>query len=311
MTIQVNYVLGLGRSGSTVIGRAMAEVLGAVPGDEVMAVWQRGVLEDRVCSCGVPFSLCVHWRSVVATAPSWFEPETAQRVVGEIHRVMGVLGPVRVLTPGGRASLVSSIPDFWFDAVGALYRGIASVGGSTTIVDTSKAPVLAWLLAHVPGVRVSTVLVVRDPRDVARSWSRPPALPEGAHELPALVPWKTAIVWLLCNAASERVHVALGGSSAVRTPIRLEDFTADPRRAINAMARSFGAEGFAIPDPLLIPTVSHTMSGHPSVRFAGAAVAVHETPPRPAAWRGASTAVVSLVDAPLMRRYGYRLGDRS
>jgi hypothetical protein len=330
MTVRVTYVLGLGRSGSTVIGRALAEVLQAVPGDEMMAVWQRGVLEDRVCSCGERFSTCAFWQAVVATSPASFERETADRVVAEIHRVMGVLGPLRALTPRRRAALVASVPDRWFDAVGALYRGMALVGGAETIVDTSKAPVLAWLLARAPGVTVRTVLVVRDPRDVARSWRRPPALPDGAHELPVLAPWKTAVVWLLCNVAGERVQQAIqpvdrrasgmppghrgrrehreiggpGGGLRRRGIVRLEDFTADPSGELRRLCDDLGETG-PVPDVLTLPVAKHTMSGHPTVRFASGPLAVrpHDRP------AGSNTAdrLVALIDAPLLRRYGYAL----
>jgi hypothetical protein len=308
MTVRVTYVLGLGRSGSTVIGRALAEVLGAVPGDEVMAVWQRGVLEDRVCSCGERFSACGYWQAVVATSPSSFEPETASRVVVEIHRLMGVFGPRRALTRRRRAALVASVPEWWFHAVGALYRGIAVVGGADAIVDTSKAPVLAWLLARAPGVSVRTVLIVRDPRDVARSWRRPPALPDGAHDLPVLAPWKTAVVWLLCNTASERVQRAMrpavAGRAASPRPaiVRLEDLTADPRGELRRLCADLGEER-DIPDPLTLPGAKHTMSGHPTVRFATGPLAVRR-PDRPAGSRTADR-IVALIDAPLLRRYGY------
>jgi hypothetical protein len=308
MTVRVTYVLGLGRSGSTVIGRALAEVLDAVPGDEVMAVWQRGVLEDRVCSCGARFSACPYWQAVVATSPASFERETADRVVAEIHRVMGVLGPLRALTPRRRAALVASVPDRWFDAVGALYRGMAAVGGADTIVDTSKAPVLAWLLTRAPGVSVRTVLVVRDPRDVARSWLRPPALPDGAHELPVLAPWKTAVVWLLCNVASERVQRALqrtARGARGRGVVRLEDFTADPLGALRRVCDDLGEAGQVLPGSLTLPVAKHTMSGHPSVRFASGPLAVRRHD-RPAGSR-TSDRLVSLIDAPLLRRYGYSL----
>jgi hypothetical protein len=281
--------------------------LPAIAGDEVMAVWQRGLLEDRVCSCGVAFSACPYWQQVVATSPGSFDAETAARVVAEIHRVMGVLGPLRVCTRRGRAALLASVPDFWFDAVGALYRGIATVSGSDTIVDTSKAPVLAWLLAHVPGASVRTVLVVRDPRAVARSWSRPPSLPDGAHELPVLAPWKTAIVWLLCNEASARVQRALAGPTrAPAVVVRFEDFTADPRGELVRVMGALGATPADLPDPLVMGGATgetHTMSGHPDVRFARGAVSV-----RPAAGTASGRAgsiLVPLIDAPLLRRYGY------
>lgn len=313
MTVHVHYLLGLGRSGSTVIGRALAVAVDAVPGDEVMAVWQRGVLEDRVCSCGEPFSSCPYWRAVVATSPSSFDPELAQRVVAEVHRVMGVFGPMRAMTRRRRAALVESVPAFWFEAMAALYRGIATVGGRDTIVDTSKAPVLACLLARVPGVRVRSALVVRDPRRVARSWGRPPKLPEGAHELPTLAPWKTAVVWLLGNVAGERVQQVQAGPPSRTAPrpdrastvVRLEDFTADPRAVVTALAHGLGVATVDLPDPFVIPTTHHTMSGHPTVRFAEGPLTVRAATPLGS--RSWPDRLVTLIDLPLLRRYGYPL----
>ena len=50
----VLYVAGSGRSGSTLLARLLDQVDGLFAAGELRYVWQRGLLEDRLCGCGQP-----------------------------------------------------------------------------------------------------------------------------------------------------------------------------------------------------------------------------------------------------------------
>src|SRR5205085_9431203 len=66
--VRVLYVAGTGRSGSTLLARILGRADSVFAAGELRYVWQRGLLEDRVCGCGEPFSRCPFWSEVVDRA---------------------------------------------------------------------------------------------------------------------------------------------------------------------------------------------------------------------------------------------------
>ena len=73
---RVVYVGGTGRSGSTVLANVLGEVPGLVSVGEVRFLWERGILQDRLCGCGDHFSDCPFWSKVLDRA---LGPDDEQR----------------------------------------------------------------------------------------------------------------------------------------------------------------------------------------------------------------------------------------
>ena len=72
---------GFGRSGSTLLERCLAECQGAVGVGEVLHLWERGLRDDELCGCGVPFSACPFWQHVGAAAyGGWDQLNTIEAV---------------------------------------------------------------------------------------------------------------------------------------------------------------------------------------------------------------------------------------
>src|SRR5205085_9040571 len=61
---RVVFLAGLGRSGTTLLERALAELPGVQALGEVNHLWRRSLVDDELCGCGEPFSRCPHWRAV-------------------------------------------------------------------------------------------------------------------------------------------------------------------------------------------------------------------------------------------------------
>jgi len=62
------YIGGWGRSGSSVLANVLGSHARIASLGEVRYVWDRGVLEDKRCGCGEPFSACAFWQRVLETA---------------------------------------------------------------------------------------------------------------------------------------------------------------------------------------------------------------------------------------------------
>ena len=60
----VLYLLGKGRSGSTLLSMALGELDGFFAAGELRFFWRRGLVEDRRCACGEHLSACPVWGAV-------------------------------------------------------------------------------------------------------------------------------------------------------------------------------------------------------------------------------------------------------
>ena len=64
-TPKITYILGAGRSGSTVLERLLSSAPDVVGVGEVATLW-RQPLSDLTCSCGAPAPECAFWTDVRA-----------------------------------------------------------------------------------------------------------------------------------------------------------------------------------------------------------------------------------------------------
>lgn len=259
---------GVGRSGSTLLERCLAEVPGVAGVGEAVHLWERGLIEDQLCGCGAAFSACPAWTRVGQRAYQGWGRLDAQeafadraRVVRNRHLVSLVVGGIR---PEWRLRRVRLIR-----RVNLLYRAVNSVSRSRLIVDSSKHPAYAYLLRSA-SVQLRCVLVVRDPRGVAHSWSKLVRRPEvtGAESLmPQYSASKVAMDWI-------SYRFILQGLRLLGVPVMVvhyEDFVQAPRKVVTEILRFSGVE----------PTVSdlahlvddqvrlgrhHTVAGNP-MRF--------------------------------------------
>lgn len=307
MTVDVVFVTGLARSGSTLFETLVADALGCPSTGELVMVFERGILEDRPCRCGEAFSDCSFWAEVVARAPEMFTCEIATQVVAATAAVTRGLDSRRLMSRRSRRVLVARIPRCWREAMGALITGVAEVAGTSAFVDSSKLPVLAFLLDGVPGVRVHPVHLVRDPRAVAWSWANPHRNLPGVPDFPSLPPARAALLWLAVNMAAERLPVLLGEPPR---RVRYEDVALAPDSVVGAVAGALAPDlpGLAGEGrPLRMDPGQHTMAGNPGVRLATdpARVTIDDR------WRfgmsRGAAAIVTAVALPLLHRYGYPL----
>ncbi len=88
--VKVLYFAGSGRSGTTIINNIIGQLDGAFAAGELRFLWDRGVVENRLCGCGRPFHDCPTWTTVMKTA----FPGGARTAWAARHRT-------RTRSPGG------------------------------------------------------------------------------------------------------------------------------------------------------------------------------------------------------------------
>src|SRR5262245_21456879 len=127
-SMKVLYIVGVGRSGSTLLERMLGAVPGSVNAGELNAIFSRVATEDQRCGCGEPFSACPFWTAVGEHAyGGWAEvtPRMTQlqpRVVRQRH--------VPLLATGRGDATFRRELDEYLDTYRRLYDAVAAVSGA-------------------------------------------------------------------------------------------------------------------------------------------------------------------------------------
>lgn len=300
------YIAGSGRSGSTLLERALGEIPGFVNVGELIDLYRRTAAEDERCGCGRAFAQCPFWAHVGTRAfGGWQEQElTAARALqGRVARQRRM--PRLVAMPLAGTRFRADVAAYGA-SYASLYRAIAAEAAAACVVDASKWPVQALALARA-GLDVRVIHLIRDVRGVAyslgkRDVSRPHAV-HGPDVMSHFGPAAAAARWVAIQ--SEAGLLRRCGLPVTR--MRYEQFVADPRRAV---AQALAGIGLGQPPAHLghlagrrvMLGTSHGLSGNPS-RFRDGEITLRadET------WRDRMSRrdrlVVTAIGLPLMLRY--------
>jgi hypothetical protein len=306
----VVYIGGAGRSGSTFLESLLSEVPTCVCVGEMRWIWDRGIAQNQLCSCGQPFRGCPFWIAVFEKAfggmdvPAVTQMLARQRSLDRLRYVPGLAIPA-LRSRSFRHRLRAHGA-----ALSGLYAAIAAVSGRGIVIDSSKDPTYAYVLAAVPALRLKILHLVRDSRGVAFSWSRQRLRPEivtHTEYMDRFSPRQVAILWMTSNTLIGALRIK--DLDSVR--LRYEDYATDLTRARDACARL----GIDLPISTSGPAahsadVWHTISGNP-IRFSkGAKSVVFDEE-----WRSkmprSTFALTTLLTFPGLLRYGYAVRRRS
>lgn len=303
---RVLYVAGWGRSGSTLLDVTLGSMAGLVSTGELRYLWTRGLGERRRCGCGDLVPDCAHWRSVLARVGGYPDARGALSpgaVTADQRKVVRTRHTLRLLREGH-----DRVADRLRHLHRRLYAAILEVTGERVVVDSSKMPADAALLATTPGIELHLVHLVRDPRAVAWSWQRQKLMTDLAAPRPIAPhsPMRSSAQWTSWNALIGRV----ARRAASHTEVRYEDLVAEPTRVLRRITSAAGLDPQVVDDVVdeagFRIAVSHTVAGNPA-RFTTGQVEVTVDD----AWRSdqpaGQRALATLPALPLLSRYGYPL----
>jgi hypothetical protein len=309
--MKVLYIVGVGRSGSTLLERVLGAVPGSVNAGELNAIFSRVSTQDQMCGCGQPFSACDFWRAVGERAYGGWGAVTArmtelqprlirQRFVPQM--ATGVAGPTY------RRELAE-----YLDAYHRLYHAIAKVSGAEVVVDASKSTAQLFALRRIDGLDLRVVNLVRDARGVAYSWSksgiRKPQSQQG-EAMGTYPPHRLAVLW----ATLQLQCSVLSAAAPHATRVRYEDLVARPRPTVERALQESGlppADGALahIGERSVHLDSSHGVAGS-RTRFTAGRIDLELDD----AWRSAlpegARRVVTAVTLPQLVGYGY-VGSRT
>ena len=309
--LKVLSVVGAGRSGTTVLASVLGEVDAVTSAGELRFLWGRGVSEGRPCGCGRPPADCEVWGPVVAATGERLASRTPSRTVDDLvaaqRELKGTTGfprTLRTLGAGDRADwpALALVRDTTATALLAL----ADTTAASVVVDTSKRPLDAAVVAGIPEVESYVLHLVRDSRAVVHSWRRAKSFTTegqtrtmGTRGLAATVRrWSSNAIY--AEALRRRVPAERW------LAVRYEDFAARPRETVESVMAFLGEPGRLpfVDDHTARLHPNHIVAGNPS-RFTTGDVTIRPDD----AWRRdmplADQRLVASLTLPLLLRYGY------
>jgi hypothetical protein len=310
---KVLYLVGHPRCGSTLVGNLIGEMPGSFHAGEVHYLWKPGLPPPRQrCGCGVMVRECAVWRQAFRAAFAAADPPDPATADAGAAPAWGL--------PGADAPRMQALQEAALRGDGAsvaeyrrqmerLYRGLAEATGSSLLVDSSKWPHDARLIAGIAGLEVLFVHLIREPWGSVYS-----RLPRDRPDHPgsAGTPSRArvaleAVRWLRSNVAAESVARApVDGARPRRMTVRYEDFVADVAGALQRIAAFAGLDA---PAPFVgggevVLARNHTTGGNRN-RWRSGPLVVRADQRWREGLRRSDVRLISLVTWPYRLRYGY------
>lgn len=305
--MKVLYVAGMPRSGSTLFDLMAGQLPGHCDVGELFYLWP-GILRNQLCACGRPFADCPFWHSVGQSAFGGWDRVDTQEVLA-LQRQVDTTSRLPLAQLGRLLPSHAAAVKRYLDLTTRVYGGAACAVGADVVVDSSKRPSTAFLLAGAPNVDVRVTHLIRDPRGVVNSWNRDVPLPKGSGAQSHLKRRPTRQIvrrWITVNLMIE----ALSSKGVPTARVRYEDLVANPVDTMGDVLRLFGKQPSPADTSFLGPDGLETGSSH---AIAGGRVRMRTgtVPLRlDEAWRRElprwKSRVTTVATSALMRRYGYR-----
>jgi hypothetical protein len=157
---KVVYVMGAGRSGSSILGVCLGNCEGVFYAGEL----DKWPLREGVPSRKKDQRRMRFWEQVLARVE---RPETVfgRDAHNNMERSSALYRP-------GRLRAARRLRPEYLRVTEDLYRAIAGVAGDAVIVDSSHYPLRARELQRLEGIELYVLLLVRDPQEIVASWDR-------------------------------------------------------------------------------------------------------------------------------------------
>jgi hypothetical protein len=305
--IKVLYVLGIYRSGTTILSNLLGQMEGFCSVGELRAAWRELRQPGALCGCGQPLTSCNFWVEVLETAFGSLSQATEQSVLmkrwqdtalGQTHTWSRL--PAILMSKWSKFPKSQELLNYG-STLTRVYQAVARVSGAQVIVDSSKEATDGALLGFLPEIEPTFVQIVRDPRGVAYS-----SLQRTTEDMDRFASWRhsayAALSWNAGNLAGSAVRRQDRNRSTML--LRYEDFTADPTGSLERIAALTGVPGRAPTEGESVElSPSHTIAGNE--RFRTGAVRIQQDTQWRTKLSALDRATVTALSLPLIERYRY------
>ena len=305
--VRVLYVVGAGRSGTTIFGNILGSASGVAHVGELIYLWGGHHPSQEQCGCGDSLTNCKLWTSVLHDMGMTWENRS------EVHQSRLAEMRMRHMPKRAAGYRKSGAVPRYANQLSRAYSAIADRAGASLVVDTSKSPADGFAAVVGQGVDAYVLQLVRDPRACAYSRGRRKRHgSEGDGQyMRQEKPAKTSARWLQVNGLAGRYLPAAVSEGRYRR-VRYEDLIEGGRDAFADIARWVGLN----PDDLpftdgrhVALSQSHTVMGNPNRYLVGETELTLDTEWVTKMSRGDRWSA-TWPATPLLHRYGYELSPR-
>lgn len=262
--IRVIYLVGFGRSGSTVLDAVLGNHPDVVSIGEAYSLRRIDGRIPQYCSCGQPANQCEFWTAIVEQWKA-LNNETDLASYFALQQRFERLGLRQISRLAWERVRTSNAFTNYVRQTGNLYEAVCRVSGRRIIVDSTKNPLRAIVLARTRAIDLRLVQLVRDGRAVVWSGKKSFALDEKASIHAPISPqpaWRTISHWMFSNLLAHWVRRSATASSVL---IRYEDFVSEPERALDRISQAtevdFGDVARSVAAGQSLP-IEHTIGGN-------------------------------------------------
>jgi hypothetical protein len=304
---RILYICGWGRSGTTIVDRVLGEAPGFVSVGELRSLWDANPAVQQ-CGCGRSVAECPLWGPVLRamSAASGYTVGSVRQLRDETSRSRHLVRLWSSARHPTRESLPAAAS--YGDVLTGIYAALRAGTGAAIVVDSSKHPAEAMILAARPDIDLTVLHLVRDPRGSAYSWSRRSRETAGDGWREGLAPRglaSSSAWWTVWNMVAESMLKPLLGSRYLS--LRYEDVMTSPREQLGAVVQRLGVSAGDLPfvsanEVVLGP--SHTVAGNPN-RMASGTVRLELDSEWRQALRGFQRVKATVPALPMLRHFGY------
>jgi len=263
--VKVIYIVGEGRSGSTLFERILGQHDKIFAAGELIHIWERGFIDNQLCSCGEPFNKCKVWKNIITRFIKKYkkgiEPNSVIEALLKTSRMRHYL--IKKNFDNKYAKFINEIYTH-------LYEAIIESTGSEFVIDASKHPVFAYILTRNKNLDLYIIHLVRDSRGVAYSWTRRKIRPEiisRKEYMPRYSVFKSSLSWMIVN----KIALDLKNRNNVKyLLIRYEDLILKPQETLakvcNFLKLDPDFKQLFIKRNIIHLMENHTVAGNP-IRF--------------------------------------------
>jgi sulfotransferase family protein len=302
------YIVGWGRSGSTLLGNILGSLPGAVHTGEIRRFWNYWDRRDRYCGCGETIADCPFWGAVRDEVLA--DPRLPTTDLSELQRVQRQATRTRntlmVARAGSADELHSELYATEIEALRCLYRAVARVSQAEVMIDSSKQVPYGALAGMALDTQPTYIHLVRDPRATAYSWQRVRTSGPGDDRvMPRYSAFASSVSWVVSNLGADQLRRRRSRVARVG----YEDLVESPGSVIGDIAEVLGRSRADVPleaDSTVSLQTNHAFAGNPS-RFHRGRIRLRNDDQWVASQRRVDRLVCDLVTFPFLRRFGYSL----
>jgi Sulfotransferase family len=305
--LTILYIAGAGRSGSTILERILGTLPQTITAGELYRIGMTQGIAEKTCSCGAALGVCPFWEEILQRCFPKSDRARTLLEIATLHHTLDHSRHIPKLLLGAIHPTVQQQLKSYRTYLKTLYYAVAAQTQSRILVDSSKVPSRALILAGIPGFEVHVIHLVRDVRALAYAWQKKVAyVPNRDWEIQRYKPHQTLQFWVTCNIFSE--------SLAWKIPyqrIRYETFAQSPQQTLRALLdRIPTLQGASLPfqgqtNQIQLPPF-HSIAGNP-MRFQSGMTNVTLDESWKQHLNSVTAQTLTVMAAPFLKRYGYPL----